>query len=286
MLGAIIGDIVGSPYEFDRGKKTTEFTLFNSECDFTDDTVMTCAIAQAVLRANGNPTHAHDLLTQEMRAWFHRYPNPKGSYGGRFLQWLCSEEPRPYNSWGNGSAMRVSAVGWLFPTAQETLLWAGLTADVTHNHPEGVKGAQAVALAIFRARHWEKSQHGVAVGKAELKAEITEKFGYDLSRTVDEIRPGYFHKESCQESVPEALTCFLESTDFENALRLGVSIGGDTDTIGAIIGGIAEAAYGIPRDIARAGMEYLPQDVKAVLQRFWESANKPMVSAIETDSAR
>lgn len=286
MLGAIIGDIVGSPYEFDRGKKTTEFTLFNSECDFTDDTVMTCAIAQAVLRANGNPTHAHDLLTQEMRAWFHRYPNPKGSYGGRFLQWLCSEEPRPYNSWGNGSAMRVSAVGWLFPTAQETLLWAGLTADVTHNHPEGVKGAQAVALAIFRARHWEKSPHGIAVGKAELKAEITEKFGYDLSRTVDEIRPGYFHKESCQESVPEALTCFFESTDFENALRLGVSIGGDTDTIGAIIGGIAEAAYGIPRYITRAGMEYLPQDVKAVLQRFWESANKPMVSTIETDSAR
>lgn len=269
MLGALIGDVVGSPYEFDRGEKTTDFAFFNSECAVTDDSAMTCAVAEALLRLNGDTASSAKVFGEEMRAWYRRYPSPKGGYGSRFINWLAVGVDEPYNSWGNGSAMRVSAVGWLFPTVEETLLWAELSAAVTHNHPEGVKGAQAVALAIFRARHWEKSADGIAAGKAALKEEITSRFGYDLSRSVDEIRPGYFHKESCQECVPEALTCFLESHDFESALRLGVSIGGDTDTIGAMIGAIAEAAYGIPQDIADQGMSYIPEDMKSLLERFW-----------------
>lgn len=278
MLGAIIGDIVGSPYEFDQGDKSTDFEFFHPDCAFTDDSVMTVAIADALLSLPSDdaggvtvlPAKAHAIVAQSMRRWFIRYPMPKGGYGGRFLEWLVAGDNEPYHSWGNGSAMRVSAAGWLFPTVDDTLEWARITAEVTHNHPEGIKGAQSIALAIFRARHWEKTPQGITVGKEDLKAEIIQRFGYDLSRSVDEIRPNYSHKESCQESVPEALTCFFESTDFENALRLGVSIGGDTDTIGAMIGAIAEAAYGIPSEIKQQGMDYLPTDIREVLSRFWK----------------
>lgn len=269
MLGAIIGDIVGSPYEFDQGEKTTVFPLFHPDGDFTDDTVMTIAVARALMDAAGDEAAAPSLLVARMQEFYHAYPEPKGSYGGRFLQWLCSPTPEPYNSWGNGSAMRVSSVGWLFNTVEDVLRWAQISAAVTHNHPEGIKGAQAVALAILRARSWEKSPEKIAAGKNALRAEISERFGYDLSRSVDEIRPHYHHVESCQETVPEALTCFIESHDFESALRLGVSIGGDTDTVGAIIGAVAEAAYGIPTDIRAGGLLLLPPDILTVLEDFW-----------------
>lgn len=269
MLGAIIGDIVGSPYEFDQGDKTTVFPFFHADGDFTDDTVMTIAVARALMDAAGDEAAAPALLVARMQEFYRAYPHPKGSYGGRFLQWLTSPKPEPYNSWGNGSAMRVSSVGWLFTTPEDVLRWAAISAEVTHNHPEGIKGAQAVALAIYRARHWQRTPEGIAAGKDALYDEITTRFGYNLSRSVDEIRPHYRHVESCQETVPEALTCFIESQDFESALRLGVSIGGDTDTVGAIIGGIAEAAYGIPAEIRAGGLAYLPPDFLAVLKDFW-----------------
>jgi ADP-ribosylglycohydrolase len=264
MLGAVVGDIVGSPFEFDRGLKTCEFELFSEESDFTDDTLMTLAVAQALMDAAGDDAAADAALVWRMREFAADYNLPKGGFGGRFSVWLRSPDPHPYGSYGNGSAMRVSAVGWLFDTLEETEHWAEVTARVTHNHPEGIKGAQATATAIF----WARTQGASAEAKAGLKEYVQQRFGYDLSRTLDEIRPGYRHVESCQESVPEAITAYLESSGFEDALRLVVSLGGDTDTTGAITGSIAEAAYGIPEPIRAEALKRLPDDLREVLDRF------------------
>ncbi len=260
MYGAILGDMVGSPYEFDRGDKTKDFEMWNGRVKFTDDTVMTVAVADALL---GVPSGADDdtvrgAVIKAMREWGTRYP--WAGYGGRFLGWLISEDPRPYGSWGNGSAMRVSAAGWLYGSLEETRRHARLTADVTHDHTEGIKGAEATASAIFMARS--------GASKDEIKAYIVREFGYDLSRTCDEIRPGYHHDESCQRTVPEAVTAFLEGTDFEDVIRTAVSLGGDCDTLTCIAGSIAEAFYGVPEEMKAECRKRLPEDMLEVLDRW------------------
>ena len=231
MLGAVIGDIAGSRFEFDNYRHT-DFDIFSPDSNFTDDTICTVAIADWVLQG------CSDNLASILQGWCRAYPCPKGAYGGRFSQWIEWKDPEPYNSWGNGSAMRVSAVGWAFATLEETLHFSEQSAIVTHNHPEGIKGAQAVAAAIFWAR--------TGIGKAQIKENITRQFGYDLSQSCDQIRPYYHFNESCQETVLQAITAFLESDDFEHAIRLAVSLGGDSDTLAAITGSIAEAYHGIP----------------------------------------
>ena len=238
MYGAILGDIIGSPFEFDRGDKTKEFDLFTKGCDFTDDSVMTIAVGEALLAVGPQATikEIEEAVVTNMQDWGGRYPH--AGYGGKFRHWLKEKNPKPYGSYGNGSAMRVSAAGWLYDSIERTREVARATANVTHNHPEGIKGAEATASAIYMARNGSS--------KEEIKEYIEREFHYDLSRTLDNIRPYYHHVESCQETVPEAIIAFLESKDFEDAIRNAVSLGGDTDTLGAITGSIAEAFYGIP----------------------------------------
>lgn len=238
MYGAILGDIIGSPFEFDRGEKTKFFDLFTKGCEFTDDSVMTLAIANALLDSgiDADVDLIRKNVIKEMQRWGDMYPY--AGYGGRFGDWLCDPNPKPYNSWGNGSAMRVSAVGWLYDSLDRTREVARATADVTHNHPEGIKGAEATAAIIFMARK--------GASKKEIKEYVIREFNYDLSRTLDEIRPGYSMDESCQGTVPEAITAFLEGNDYEDVIRNAVSLGGDTDTLGAIAGAMAEGFFGIP----------------------------------------
>jgi ADP-ribosylglycohydrolase len=225
MIGAIAGDIIGSVYEV-HPIKTKAFPLFHPRCRFTDDSVLTIAVAQAIL-ADG-----------DFRRWVweigRRYPH--AGYGGAFIQWLHSSIPEPYNSWGNGAAMRVSPVGWAFDDADAVLREAARTAAISHNHPEGIKGAQATALAVFLARTTRE--------KALIKREVTYRFGYDLGRTVESIRPSYGFDVSCQGTVPEAIVAFLEAASYEDAVRNAVSLGGDSDTLACITGAIAEAFYG------------------------------------------
>lgn len=251
MTGAIAGDIIGSVYEFDN-IKTTDFPLFTNESDYTDDTIMTVAVADWLL--NGGD------LAKVMQRYGREYPYPTGGYGGRFSGWLREKDPLPYNSWGNGSAMRVSAVGWMFDSLEKTLEVAKETAIVTHNHPEGIKGAQATAAAIYLARTGKSKQ--------DIKLYIETTFSYDLGRTCDEIRPFYRFNESCQGTVPEAIIAFLDSSDFENAIRLAVSLGGDSDTLACITGGIAEAFYGIPEDIEKQVSDKLPGTFQKVIKEF------------------
>lgn len=234
MYGAILGDIIGSPFEFDRGDKTKEFDLFTKGCDFTDDSVMTIAVGEALLAVGPQATikEIEEAVVTNMQDWGGRYPH--AGYGGKFRHWLKEKNPKPYGSYGNGSAMRVSAAGWLYDSMERTREVARATANVTHNHPEGIKGAEATASAIYMARNGSS--------KEEIKEYIEKEFHYNLDRTLDEIRPGYHMDETCQRTVPEAIIAFLESKDFEDA----VSLGGDTDTLGAITGSIAEAFYGIP----------------------------------------
>ena len=238
MYGAILGDIIGSPFEFDRGNKTKGFELFSRGCSFTDDSVMTLAVGEALLAVGKDASlkKIEEAVASNMQDWGKRYPN--AGYGGRFRHWLRERNPRPYGSFGNGSAMRVSAAGWLYDSIERTREVAKATANVTHNHPEGIKGAEATASAIFLARN--------KASKEEIKTYIEKEFHYNLDRTLDEIRPGYHMDETCQRTVPEAIIAFLEADGFEDAVRNAVSLGGDTDTLGAITGSIAEAYYGIP----------------------------------------
>ena len=260
MYGAILGDIIGSPYEFDRGSKTKDFPLFSKYSCFTDDTVMTIAVAETFLDRNVEEDDEIicDWLVYYLRKWGSVYPH--AGYGIRFKRWLREPGPRPYNSWGNGSAMRVSSVGWLYDDLEQVRRMARLSAEVTHNHPEGIKGAEAVASAIFLAR--------TGSTKAEIKAYIEENFHYDLSRTCDEIRPDYYHVESCQETVPEAITAFLEGQSFEDVIRTAVSLGGDCDTLTCIAGSIAEGFYGVPEELKAECRKRLPEDLLEVLKRF------------------
>ena len=259
MYGAILGDMIGAPYEFDRGNKTKDFPLFSRRSEFTDDSVMTIAVAEALMNTLGrSDEEIKNALVASMQKWGHMYPD--AGYGGRFYHWLRARHPEPYGSYGNGSAMRVSSAGWLFETLEETRRMARLTAEVTHNHPEGIKGAEATASAIFMARNGSS--------KDEIRSYIIREYGYDLSRTCDEIRPGYHHLESCQKTVPEAVTAFLEGTDFEDVIRTAVSLGGDCDTLTCIAGSMAEAMYGVPEEIKAECRKRLPEDMLEVLDRF------------------
>ncbi|BBC22861.1 ADP-ribosylglycohydrolase family protein [Pseudanabaena sp. ABRG5-3] len=252
MLGAIVGDIVGSIYEFNN-HRSKDFPLFGDGCDFTDDTVLTVAVADCLMQ-DGN-------YGEYIKRYACAYPQVKGSYGGRFAQWIHSESIEPYNSWGNGSAMRVSAVGFAYDDLDMVMQEAQCSAEVTHNHPEGIKGAQATAVAIYMARRGQS--------KEQIKAAIAKSFGYDLDRTLDEIRPVYQFNESCQETVPEAIIAFLESTDFEDAIRNAISLGGDSDTLACITGGIAEAFYGgVPQHIAKKALSYLPKELREIVKEF------------------
>ena len=266
MYGAIIGDIVGSRFEFDRGHKTKEFELFTDECDFTDDTVMTVAVAEALLDAGKDAGEAEvkELLIKSMKKWGQKYPH--AGYGSRFYGWVLSDDPKPYGSYGNGSGMRVSPAGWLYDTIERTREVARWTAEVTHNHPEGVKGAESVAAAIFMAR--------TGATKDEIRDYIVREFGYNLSRTLDEIRPGYHHVEDCMRTMPEAFECFLEAESYEDCLRNVMSIGGDTDTLGAIAGAVAEAFWGVPGDIIERAEKFLTIDIVEVMARFTVSLGK------------
>lgn len=260
MYGAILGDIIGSPFEFDRGDKTKDFKLFSRRSHFTDDSVMTLAVCEALLKVGQDATvkEIEDAVISSMQSWGRRYPH--AGYGGYFRRWLTACHPEPYNSFGNGSAMRVSAVGWLYDSLENTRTVAKATANVTHNHPEGIKGAEATASAIFMARNGSS--------KEEIKKYIENEFHYDLNRTLDEIRPSYHMDETCQKTVPEAIIAFLEATDFEDAIRNAVSLGGDTDTLGAITGSIAEAYYGIPEWLMTECRKRINKDMRVVLDDF------------------
>ncbi len=258
MYGAVIGDIIGSPFEFDRGEKTKVFELFSEQSEFTDDTVMTVAVAEALLNAGKEASmeSVRNLTVQSMKKWGRKYLN--AGYGRKFIWWLMLENSAPYNSYGNGAAMRVSSAGWLYDTLERTREVARATAEVTHNHPEGIKGAEATASAIFMARK--------GCSKKEMKEYIENEFCYNLDRTCDEIRPDYYHVESCQETVPEAITAFLEGEDFEDVVRTAVSLGGDSDTLTAIAASIGEAYYGIPANMKETAMKYIPDEFIQILK--------------------
>lgn len=260
MYGAILGDIIGSPFEFDRGDKTKDFKLFSRRSHYTDDSVMTLAVCEALLKVGQDATvkEIEDAVISSMQSWGRRYPH--AGYGGYFRRWLTACHPEPYNSFGNGSAMRVSAAGWLYDSLEKTRTVAKATANVTHNHPEGIKGAEATASAIFMARNGSS--------KEEIKKYIENEFHYDLNRTLDEIRPSYHMDETCQKTVPEAIIAFLEAKDFEDAIRNAVSLGGDTDTLGAITGSIAEAYYRIPEWLMTECRKRINRDMRVVLDDF------------------
>ena len=285
MLGAIIGDIVGSVYEW-HNIKTKDFPLFRDDCFFTDDTVMTVATADAQMRG-GEADKFIDAYKTSARL------NPHAGYGGRFGNWVHSDDREPYDSWGNGSAMRVSPCAWLMDCGfcARTGMWpsngrnkAILSAEVTHNHPEGVKGALAVTDAIFMCRFYT-SGYGDDMGhpldrqfsleqyKLQIKDHIQREHGYDLGKTLDEIRPTYRFNKSCQGTVPQAIIAFLESTDFESAIRNAISLGGDSDTLAAITGSISEAAYGIPDAIRGKALSFLDEPLTKACQQ-WEQFTK------------
>ena len=249
MLGAIIGDMVGSPYEFHPWQGAAEaFPLFSPRSRFTDDTVMTVAVARGLMQAYGQEQDCREAFIDAMHEYGRAYS--RAGYGQRFFRWIVTGCREPYNSFGNGSAMRVSPVGWACDSLEETERYAALSASVTHDHPEGIKGACATAAAIFLARD--------GAGRDAIRDYVSFRYGYDLDRSLAEIRPAYRHKESCQESVPEAIIAFLESRSFEEAVRNAVWLGGDSDTQAAIAGSIAEAFYGgVPQPMRDAALALL-----------------------------
>jgi ADP-ribosylglycohydrolase len=250
MIGSIAGDIIGSVYEHSP-IKTKDFPLFRPECRFTDDTVLTVAVAKAILE-DGDYFKA---------VWELGRKYPHAGYGGSFIQWLRSPAPKPYHSWGNGAATRVSPVGFAFDTVDTVLGEAARSAEISHNHPEGVKGAQAAALSVFLAR--------TGRDKAIIKKEVIDRFGYDLRRTVEDIRPSYRFEISCQSTVPEAIIAFLDSDSFEDAVRNAVSLGGDSDTLACIAGGIAEAYYDpVPTSVRERMQECLTEELWQITERF------------------
>ncbi len=256
IIGAVIGDVIGSVFEWNN-IKTTDFDLFNPKCDFTDDTVLTIAVADSIL----NKKDFAKTIWEYGRKYRGR------GYGGSFRNWLQQDNLKPYGSFGNGSAMRASAVGFAFNDIETILEVAKQTAEVTHNHPEGIKGAQAAATAIFLARQRKSKQ--------EIKDYISSTFNYDLSFTLDEIRPTYKFDVTCQGSVPQAIVAFLESSDYENAVRLAISIGGDSDTIACITGGIASAYYKeIPKEIIDFVVDKLPSEYIEIMNKFDEQYDR------------
>lgn len=255
MLGAVIGDIIGSVYEFKNHRSKNFDPLFHPQAHFTDDTVCTVAIADALV--NGTDPQA------TLIAWCRQHAE-NGGWGKRFAQWFLEDDPKPYGSWGNGAAMRISPVGLLANNEDEVIAWADAATAITHNHPEGVKSARAVALAI----HWALRK----VAPREIAARLTHQFGYDLDTTPDVIRINYVRTESAAGSVPQAIVCALQSTSYEDAIRNAVSIGGDTDTIAAICGGLAEAIHGLPNAIAKQGWGYLTSPMQLVLRELYRAS--------------
>lgn len=250
MLGAIAGDVIGSVFE-GKNYKAKDFQLFTARSRFTDDTVLTVATADVLLNQND--------YAQQYKEYYHRYP--RAGFGKGFMIWAMHDRPQPYNSWGNGSAMRVSPIWYAFNDLETVLQVAKQSAEVTHNHPEGIKGAQATATAILMARTGQSKQ--------AIKTYIESTFGYDLNRTLDEIRPTYQFDVSCQGSVPPAIIAFLESTDFEDTIRNAISIGGDSDTIACIAGGIAQAFYGgVPEHISQEVLKRLDQPLRQITESF------------------
>ncbi len=259
MLGAIIGDIVGSPYEFDCNNiKIKDFPLFSEVSRFTDDSIMTIAVAQAVINGYGSKEKTKSEAIKSMQALGRKYPN--AGYGTNFINWIYEDNPKPYNSYGNGSAMRVSAVAWIYNNLKEVEEFAEVTAAVSHDHPEGIKGAKATAAAIFLARQ--------GANKSYIQKHITNTYHYNLDLSCEEIRRYYRHVESCQETVPEAIIAFLEGNSFEDVIRLAVSLGGDSDTLTAIAASIAEAYYHVPEEIKRKSCSILDEYLKTLLVSF------------------
>lgn len=248
MLGPVIGDIVGSIYEFNN-HRSKDFPLFGSNATFTDDTVCTLALAHALL-SGGDPAMV-------LQSWCRRYP--ARGYGSRFNQWIRNPEPQPYNSLGNGAAMRVSSAAWLGKDMSQSLVFADKITEITHNHPEGMRGARATCHSIRMAID------GVSID--QIRVAIESVYGYDLSRTIDDIRPDYRFDETCQGTVPVALVCALTANDFEDAIRNAISVGGDSDTIAAIAGSIAEPLFGIPKEIADKAFDYLPEEFCNVIAK-------------------
>jgi ADP-ribosylglycohydrolase len=253
MLGAIAGDVIGSVYESDNVKTPDFSPLFGAWSRPTDDSVLTCAVAEWILKGAG------DDLPDRLKIWFRLFP--QAGYGGTFVKWASSSSRSPYNSWGNGSAMRVSPVGFACDTLEATLELARTSAEVTHNHEEGIRGAKAAAGAIFLARTGRT--------KEDIQEFARSVIGYDMSRTIDEIRPRYCFDVSCQGSVPQAITAFLESTSWEDAVRMAISLGGDSDTIACIAGSIAAPFYGgVPKPIRAEVESRLPPAMKVILNEF------------------
>ena len=258
MYGAIIGDIVGSPYEFGESPKRKDVPFFITRSRYTDDSMMTVAVADALMDSWEQPACIRKkTLIDSMQKWGQLYPD--AGYGRSFYRWIFSDNPKPYNSWGNGSAMRVSSVGWLYSSLEETEFAAKDTAAVTHNHPEGIKGAMAAASVIWLARNGRSRQ--------EIRKYVEENF-YPLKKTCDEIRPTYHFDVSCQGTVPQAITAFLEGENFEDVIRTAVSLGGDCDTLACIAGGMAEAMYGVPEKMKQECRKRLEPDMVQVLERF------------------
>ena len=256
MLGALVGDIIGSMYEFHNTKRT-DFELFPKGSRFTDDSVMTLAVAKWLIEDAEHSTKHLIKCMQELGRCY-----PRAGYGGRFMEWLFEENPQPYNSWGNGAGMRVSPVGLYARSLEEALELAEITASVSHNHPEGVKGAQAIATSVFLCKEGRSKQ--------EIKEYVEQTFGYNLHRTIAEIRPNYYFDVSCQGSAPESIIAFLEGNSFEEVIRLAISIGGDSDTIGAMAGAIAACKYPIPEEIAERCDSLLTEDIRDIKDRFCE----------------
>jgi ADP-ribosyl-[dinitrogen reductase] hydrolase len=252
VIGAIVGDIVGSVYEFNN-IKTKDFPFFGDGCEFTDDSIMTIATMQALLDGG---TAENFIASYQILG--NKYPS---SYGNRFQGWLVDKDPQPYNSWGNGSAMRVSPVAWFYDNLADVEHGAEVSASVTHNHPEGIKGAQATTAAIFMARTGKSKQ--------EIKDYVESKYSYLLDFSLGDIRPSYGFDESCADTVPPAIVAFFESTDFEDAIRNAISLGGDSDTLAAITGSVAEAFYGVPDEIYGKAFAYLPQELSGIVEQFY-----------------
>ena len=251
MIGAMCGDIIGSRFEWNY-IKAKDFELFNFKSHFTDDTVLTAATMEALITGN-----AYNIMYKK---WFKKYPN--AGYGGKFKAWANSDDLEPYGSFGNGSAMRISPIGIWSKNIEEVLKLSKLSAEASHNHPEGIKGAEAIASSVFYAKSGKD--------KTFIKEYIEKTFGYDLNESVESIRSWYKFDVSCQGSVPEAIICFLESKDFEDAVRNAISIGGDSDTIACMAGGISEAYYGIPEDLKAETLNRLPEDIKTIVNTFYD----------------
>ncbi len=259
IIGAIIGDIVGSRFEFHHNPKIKEFELFHEYCEYTDDSLMTLAVACAVIKSKKKVEELPMLAQKFMRLIGRRYPSPCGGYGSMFYAWLQTSNPRPYGSFGNGAAMRVSACGEVAKSIEEAKALSAAVTGVTHNHPEGLKGAEATAVSIYMAKQGEKK---------ETIKEYVQRHYYEIDFTLADIRNSYQFDGSCQGTVPQALQAFFESTSFEDAIRNAISIGGDSDTIGAITGSVAGAYYGVPMEFHRRALDFLTKELIELLEQI------------------